>query len=384
MENLPKGGRPAGVLAPVPSADLAWLLGVDQDGVDDALGQLIPGARAATASVDPLPHTLGSPATHGVYRVRGRGKDDQEWSLFCKVLQHLKHWPGLAMMPPQLAQSFAADFPWRSELDLWHPRVQASLPPGLRSPVLHRLIELGDDRVAAWQEDIAQPAPFRGLDQFALAARLLGRWNARSTGAGVLALAPYPPNYALRMYAEHSVRFRGLLPLADDALWTHPWLAPHGDLRSRLRDLGDRIPAMLETLDAATLCLPHGDASPQNLLVPSDDSAAFIVIALSFRAPHALGFDLGQLLVGLIHEGKLPAAMLPAIADVIVPAYLEGLAVEGVTGEDDAVRRSFALATMLRSGFDSMLYDLIGSDDPADRHTFAERVALTSFISQLV
>jgi len=76
--------------------------------------------------------------------------------------------------------------------------------------------------------------------------------------------------------------------------------------------------------------------------------------------------------------------MLPAIADVIVPAYLEGLAVEGVTGEDDAVRRSFALATMLRSGFDSMLYDLIGSDDPADRHTFAERVALTSFISQLV
>ena len=64
--------------------------------------------------------------------------------------------------------------------------------------------------------------------------------------------------------------------------------------------------------------------------------------------------------------------------------FLVVLKVVCVTGHDDAVRRSFALSTMLRSGFDSMLYDLIGSDDPADRHTFAERVELTRFISQLV
>ena len=107
----------------------------------------------------------------------------------------------------------------------------------------------------------------------------------------------------------------------------------------------------------------------------------FVAIDVSFRTPEPLGFDLGQLLVGLVHAGQVPAAMLPAIADRILTAYVDALAAEGLTGLDDDVRDAFTTSVLLRSGFDSFLFYLIGSDDPADRHTFDERVALCRFLA---
>jgi hypothetical protein len=126
--------------------------------------------------------------------------------------------------------------------------------------------------------------------------------------------------------------------------------------------------------------MPHGDASPQNLLVPADAPDTFVVIDVSFRTPLALGFDLGQLLVGLTHAGQVPAAMLPEIAGRIVPAYLAGLAMEGVTGLDDEVRDGFATSVMLRSGFDGLLLETIGSEADGARHAFDERLAMTRFL----
>ncbi len=255
--------------------------------------------------------------------------------MFCKVLQHPRHWDGLAQMPPEVAQHFADNFPWRTELELWDPRVQVSFPDGLRSPALHRLIELEEDRIAVWQEDVALRA----------------------------------------------VPGRGLAPLADDSLWGHPWLVGHADLRATLGSLGERIADDLARLDAMVQCLPHGDASPQNLLVPAaGDPAELVVIDLSFRTAHPLGFDLSQLLVGLTQAGTVPAAQLPEIARRILAAYLHGLHDEGVTDQDAAVRDAFATTSMLRSGFDSLLYELLDSEAPGARHIFDERIELTRFL----
>ena len=157
-----------------------------------------------------------------------------------------------------------------------------------------------DERAAVWMEDVAEdPTPW-DLDRYRRAAHLLGRWNARSTDPELLAQCAHTAsNYALRMYAENAVAYRGLMPLADDGLWSHPWLVEHADLRAQLQSLAAEIPSMLDRMDSFVLCNPHGDASPQNLLVPPDDPDSFVVIDISFCAPHALGFDLGQLLVGL-------------------------------------------------------------------------------------
>lgn len=351
---------------------LADLLGVPADKVPAALADILgapvdPGG----VTVEPVPYSSGSPATGGLWRVRAGGR-----SVFVKQLHHLRHWPALALMPPQIAGSFAAEFPWRTETELWDPRVQASLPDGLRGPVLHRLLELPDDRLTLWQEDIVEVTTPWDLDRFERAAYLLGRWNARSTTPDVLAVTDFPPGFALRMYADRSVAFRGMGPLRSDDVWHHPWLADHGDLRAGLVELGPRIPEMLDRLDTYPQALPHGDASPQNLLVPADGSAEFVVIDLSFRTPHALGFDLGQLLVGLTHAGLLPAAMLPPISDVIVPAYLRGLAAEGVTDVETGVRDAFATSVLIRSGFDGFSYDLLDKD----RHAFDERVTMSRFL----
>ena len=70
--------------------------------------------------------------------------------------------------------------------------------------------------------------------------------------------------------------------------------------------------------------------------------------------------------------------MLPEIATTIVPAYLDGLAAEGITGIGRRGARRVRHRGLLRSGFDCFLYDLIGREDAGDRHTFDERVLCAS------
>ncbi len=378
-----RGARVGGQLGGGPAFLLDELLqtGDPETVVQDLVREAFGAETAAEGVLEPVSYLSGSPATGALYRLRGTTTDGAPWSLFCKVLQHIRYWPALAMMPPQMAADMTAWFPWRTELELWDPPIAASLPTGLRAPRLHRLIELPGDRVALWQEDvIVSAAPF-GLDHFARAAYLLGRWNARCTTPEILATCPLSSNNALRLYVENAVPLRGLEPLADDDLWSHPWLIDHADLRDNLRDLGRRTPDLLDRLDTLTMCLPHGDASPQNLLVPADAPDTFVVIDISFRSPHALGFDLGQLLVGLVHSGELPAAMMPAIADRIVPSYIAGLRAEGIDNPADEVTWGFVISTMLRSGFDSFLYALIDDPSPASREVFDERVALCRYLA---
>lgn len=370
---------------PPPSFALHALLGCEPDRTDDGVSVLVREALgvevAGPYGLEPVDYLSGSPATGALLRLRGTDTAGASWSLFCKVLQHVRHWPVLAFLPPEHAQHFVEQFPWRIALELWDDAVQQNLPDGLRAPALHRVIELDDDRAAVWTEDVAHEHTPWDDALFARAARLLGRWNARSTAAEVLATSALPAGYALRMYVERSVPLRGLAPLDDDGLWAHPWLAGHTDLRSGLRAVAPGLPEMLDRLDTHVQTLPHGDASPQNLLVPADGSDGFVVIDISFRSPHALGFDLSQLLVGLTHAGVVPAARMPQIAEVVEQAYLDGLHDEDVTDQDDRVRDAFATTALLRSGFDGLRYEplpLPGADPaPGARDSFDERVAMS-------
>lgn len=356
---------------------------------DDVAALLPPGGVATLglapgAQARPVDYPIGSPATASLLRLHG--VDDAGWphSVFGKVLQHVRHWPALAMLPPEHATAMAEGLPWRSELELWEPWWIATIPTGLRVPRLLALVELPEDRAVAWMEDVQLADAAWDLARYERAAHLLGRWNARCTDPAVLAHCSLPPGYGLRMYTERAVSLRGLGPLQSDELWEHPWLREHGDLRAGLRALAPSISAMLDHLDTLPQCLPHGDASPQNLLVPADGSAELVVIDLSFRTPHALGFDLGQLLVGLTHAGEMPAAELPAIADRIVPAYLAGLGDEGLDADrlEPAVRTGFATSVLLRSGFDALPLETLAQPDVSGAlaAACAERLALMRFL----
>lgn len=325
-------------------------------------------------------YDVGSPATGGLLRVRGVDADDEPWSFFVKILQHVRHWPLLPMLPAGFAEQFAAEFPWRGELDAWESDFADRLPDEMRLPILHRLVDLGDDRLAMWMEDVVQSEAPWTLDRYARAARMLGRLAAAGSTDAALAACPLATGFAMRMWAERALPMRGFAPLADDELWATPNLADHADLRADLIELSRAVPALLDTLDALPQAMPHGDASPQNLLVPADEPDTFVVIDISFQSPLPLGYDLGQLLVGLIHAGMQAAIQLPAVHLVILDAYLAGLEDEGLAADRATVELGYVGSLLIRSGFTSLPYERLA--DPHIGPSFAERVALTRFIAE--
>jgi hypothetical protein len=242
--------------------------------VSAALGRPVRLDGFTTSAV---PYEPGSPATGVLLRVAGTTADGQPWSVFLKVLQHPRHWPRLGLLPEEVRQLFLASFPWRGELVAWEPGFADRLPPaGLRVPRLYRLTELGDDRLAVWMEDVATLDGAWDQARFARAARVLGGLAARRSDPALLAASGFPAGAGLRYYSSSRVETSGLPLLDQDELWSHPLVAGAADarLRADLRTLGGRVPELLDRMDDLPQALPHGDASPQNLLVPADNRTA--------------------------------------------------------------------------------------------------------------
>lgn len=380
------GGRGPDQLGATSAWSLADLFAVPTEEAEAALAALVHDAHGLTVlptatRIEPSDYAMGSPATGALLRVAGASVEGPTWGFFCKVLQHVRHWPTLPMLPEGFREMFAREFPWRQEVVLWAEPFASTTPAAMRPPLLHALLELPDDRVAVWTELVDEcDEPWRP-ERFRRAARLLGQWNQRASSPDVLASAVLEMGSPLRLYSIHTVPMRGLVPLADDALWSHPWLARETELRASLLDLGSRLLGVMDRLDELPQCIPHGDASPQNLLVPRDAPLEFRAIDVAFHAPCPIGMDLGQLLVGLVHAGQLEPAALPGLAELVTTAYLEGLLDEGWPGAATDIGVGFVGAMLIRSGFDSFRYDLLADGEPPPE--FTSRVELSRWIAEM-
>ncbi|NUR52066.1 MAG: aminoglycoside phosphotransferase [Hamadaea sp.] len=333
-----------------------------------------------------IAYESGSPATGGLLRVHGTTTDGRTFRVFVKLVQHARHWPRLHLLPAYLRDSFAAQFPWRQELAAWDTDFAGRLPAGLRVPVLYRVADVGDDRLMLYMEDIDACADSTwDLPRFERAATLLGGLAALRGTAEAIAANPYAPGWGLRGYIAGRVQ-QGALPLLDDdGLWRHPLLAEADpDLRSDLRRLARALPAILDRLDALPQAVPHGDASPQNLLIPRDEPDALVAIDISFQGPHAVGFDLGQLLIGLAHAGLLDVGLLADVHDVLVPAFLTGLRAYGGRADADEVTYGYVGSLVARAAFTSLPFELLGAPaTPETEAVFRQRLALTRFLADL-
>ena len=237
--------------------------------VSAALGRPVTLAGFATV---PVAYQPGSPATGALLRVSGTTGDGEPWSVFLKVLHHPRHWPRIGDVPAEIRQQFLDQFPWRGELVAWEPGFADRLPADMRLPRLYRLAELGDDRVAVWMEDVRVLDGAWDRPRFARAAHALGGLAARRADLELLAACGLPVGWGLRSYNSSRVQLLGLPMLERDEVWAHPLLAGavDGRLRDDLRALGARVPELLDRMDGLPQALPHGAASPQNLLVPAD------------------------------------------------------------------------------------------------------------------
>jgi hypothetical protein len=66
-------------------------------------------------------------------------------------------------------------------------------------------------------------------------------------------------------------------------------------------------------------------ASPQNLLLPADDPDSVLVTDWGFGSLLPAGFDLGQLLVGLMHAGQAGLLTIAAPDEATETLFLQRL-----------------------------------------------------------
>jgi hypothetical protein len=364
------------------------------------LGQVTSAAvgrhiMSPVASFEPMAYDWGSPATAGLWRADVRDAADSGLlvcSYFVKLLRHIRLWPGLAMIPSDAMRAeFVSYLPWRFELDMYESGIGSVLPDGMRTPGLHMVKHADDDHIALWWEFIIQrPGPWEP-DHYRRAAYLLGRLAARRReGAAVNDSLPaiardHSVRSALRFYTETRV-LRGLLPaLADRSLWRNPLLASalgevaDPGLPDAMLELAGRLPQILDLLDRLPQTHAHGDASPQNLLLPAGEPGTVVVIDWGFGTLLPIGFDLGQLLIGLAHAGATDPDDLASIDTVIFGGYLEGLAAEGYSAEPADVRRGYLGGMAARSALAALPLELLSSaavTDEAHAHV-VQRVRLS-------
>jgi hypothetical protein len=384
VSSLPRPGEDPFRLASLTPAELSQV-------TTAAAGRPV---RDPHSRVTALPYDSGSPATAGLWRVEvhsGPGQDALAYTYFVKLLRHPRLWPGLRHFPDEASrQEFAAYLPWLFELDMAESGISRVLPPGMRTPVLHHVRHTDADHVALWWEYVSQrPGPWR-LPDYQRAARLLGRLAARRrAGAAVNEFLPErcrstPPGGALRGFVERRVMQSALPELQAGQIWTHPVAAAalrraaDPALPADLLSLGARIRPILDMLDRLPQTYAHGDASPQNLLLPVHEPDAVVVIDWGFGSLLPVGFDLGQLLVGLAHAGQAMPSDLAGIDAVIFPAYLDGLRAESYEAEPGQVRAGYIGSLVARSALCSLPLELLGGPPGEEaEELFRQRLQLT-------
>ncbi|MEV6281860.1 phosphotransferase [Kribbella sp. NPDC051770] len=357
-----------------------------------------PLAVPLSSRAEPFPYAIGTPSTAALLSVSGTARRSDgsttEWRCFVKQLQSARHWPMLHLIPEAYREDLVQNLPWRLELGVLRSDVGTVMPAGLRLPTVYRIDEYDDDRATIWMEYVVQEPGIWGLDRFARAAFLLGQLSARRRPHLVKPFLPRPgvdqPGIGLRYYVNGRVLMGALPTLADKATWRTPLLAAAicntGDhsLRDDLLELAEQLPAVLDALDALPQCYQHGDASPQNLLVPLGSPDEFVVIDWGFDCPQAIGFDLGQLLIGLVHAGELSPTALPAVHQVILEAFTEGLAAEGLQVPLEQVRYGYLGSLLARATFTALPLEQLGM--PATEEGLAQfesRVLLTRALVDL-
>ena len=210
---------------------------------------------------------------------------------------------------------------------MYEAGIGAVLPQGIRGrPCCTTCAErVTTTWVCGGSSSTSTPAPW-SLDDFTRTAYLLGRLAARrAEGKPVndslpeICHLPWPtPGLRLLRGVSGAGRRRAGVP-GSGQLWQ---AAP---VETALQGVGQLRPAPTISADSLTGCrrcstdsigshrpYAHGDASPQNLLIPRTwDRTTRIVIDWGLEKLLPIGFDLGQLPIGLAHADQLPAAALP-------------------------------------------------------------------------
>jgi hypothetical protein len=354
--------------------------------VADSLG--VDHAELVSSSAEVADYDLESLTTAGRYWVRGIARvagAELPFAFFVKVVQSWGRSPMFRTVPEQVRDEALKTLPWQSEPLVYRTNLAELLPAGLSMPRLHALVDIDDESAGLWLEAVDTVAADWDTERLANAAYLLGRLAA-SAVIQPLALAGDPDHdRTIRAYFSGRLTHQVLPMLRSSELWQHPLMANtfDADLRDRLLRAIDDIPALLDELDAMTQTTGHGDACTRNLLVT--DGPDIVLIDYGFWGRTPVGHDLSQLILGEVQMGERAADCLPELEAACLPAYVRGLADEGLNLPVAVVRRSHALLMLLFAGFSAPPFEHLGVPPTPELEQLARhRAASARFILDLV
>lgn len=312
------------------------------------------------------------------------GAGPREFRLFVKQVQEWRRSPLFTFVPPELREWAAGTVPWQCEPLAYRSELRTVLPDGLSMPRCVGVHELDEGSRSIWLEALDPlPGPWAD-DDYARAARLLGRLSGSPAVAGLAEIDPLP------WHIDTMVRGRlahGVVPhLLGDDLWRHPVIAETFDaaLRTRLRSVAARVEEIAAEFAALPHAASHGDACPGNLL-RMEGREGFVLIDFQFWRPQPLGHDLGQLLVGDLQLGLGRVDDVAALDDLILRAYTDGLADEGLECDPEVVRRGHAVSMVLFGALPMVPLEML--DAPPDERLHAvcaARATLASYSLDLL
>lgn len=348
-------------------------------GIGDQIARLAagdPGPGPWVAS--PLHHRVENMTTARLERRSGPLADGTPWSVVVKTLQPASaHW-SFEEIPSEFHAEVLEDLDWRAEPHVYRSGLGAALPPPMRMPEVHAIVEDGPGLVSIWMEDVDDVGPWdlprHGRTAAALGA-LGGRWTGEQAADAFGLGGRDIGNLFCGKVLNHDLPMQ-----ADDAFWDDPVVAETVDEHHR-RDLGrlaDAIPGLLAAARAAATNACHGDASPDNFREPGDGT----IVALDWSYGHVgvLGSDLAQLLAGRFASGAAGDADPEPVADTVFEGYLDGLDRAGRSVDAAQVRLGFALHLAVRFAFCALpLEHHDGLDDEDRRRVLTPRARLARF-----
>jgi hypothetical protein len=365
------------------------------DVTDDELAALVArdlgrdpaGVRLLDSTVEVVDYDLDALTTAGRFWVAGHVATPDGTAAFRVFVKHVQSWsrsPLFAAVPEEVRAMAEVGVPWRTEPLVYRSDLATRLPEGLEMPRALGVVDLDEKAASIWLAEVpVHPWPW-DLPRCARAAHLLGRLAASTAVAPLACVGEHP--WSVHDYLHGRLEHQVLPMLEDDGLWQHPLVAGSfdGRLRERLLAAAARVPAYVEELARVPHLTGHGDACPNNLLGTADPDT-FVLIDYGFWMSLPLGFDLGQLLVGDVQLGRRPASSLAETEARIVPAYVAGLAAEGLVADEDEVRRAHAVQLLVFCGLSCLPFEHLDEPPgPALRALAADRAALARFSLDLV
>ncbi len=270
----------------------------------------------------------------GLFLFSGQGRDGisiKPWSVVLKIIKH-----------PRVDVAQNDSFYGKRELLAAQSGLLAGLPGPVFAPRFYRSSEY-EDSIWLWMEHIHDDHKNRwALDDYAFAARQLGRWNGCYRAGTPLPAYPW-------LAVDHIRSWVGDGNPAD--VWKDPQIGkgfPDSE-RARHIQLCEDFERLVAVLNRLPQVFSHFDYQRRNLFICEENGSPKRMVAIDWAGCGlgAIGSDLNSLIQTSIILLEHPFTSLDDLERTAIQAYIEGLREAGWKGPVGLARLGYLIYSSL-------------------------------------